>query len=47
MAVDIVHNSLKVYHGSIRTSNFLITSYDYLLLTDFANYKPTYILEDT
>ena len=47
MALEVVHNHLKIYHGNVRTSNFLVTSYDYLMLTDFANYKPTYILEDT
>jgi hypothetical protein len=38
---------MNLYHGNIRTSNFLVTNYEYLVLTDFANYKPTYILEDT
>jgi phosphoinositide-3-kinase regulatory subunit 4 len=47
LAIETVHNHLKIFHGNIRTSNFLLTSYDYLMLTDFANYKPTYILEDT
>ena len=47
MAVEVVHSHLKIYHGNVRTSNFLLTSYDYLILTDFANYKPPYILEDT
>lgn len=44
MAVDMVHNHLKLFHGNVRMSNFLITTYDYIILTDFANYKPTYIL---
>jgi phosphoinositide-3-kinase, regulatory subunit 4 len=46
-AVDTVHSHMNLYHGNIRTSNFLVTNYEYLVLTDFANYKPTYILEDT
>lgn len=42
-----VHEHFNIYHGNIRTSNFLITSYQYLLLTDFAPHKPNYILQDT
>jgi hypothetical protein len=47
MALDIVHTQMDLYHGNLRTSNFLATTYEYLFLTDFANYKPNYILEDT
>lgn len=42
-----LHNRFNLYHGHIRTSNFLITSYGYLMLTDFAFYKPLYMFEDT
>ena len=47
MAIDVLHSQVNIYHGNVRTSNFLSTTYEYLILTDIANYKPTYILEDT
>lgn len=37
----------NLYHGNIRASNFLLTNYQYLIITDFASYKPNYILQDT
>ncbi|CAD8174312.1 unnamed protein product [Paramecium pentaurelia] len=40
-AVKTLHQQ-NLYHGHIRTSNILITSLDYLVLTDFASYKPYY-----
>jgi hypothetical protein len=46
-SVYTIHDHFNIYHGNIRTSNFLITNYHYLLLADFAAYKPTYILQDT
>lgn len=46
-SVFTIHEHFNIYHGNIRTSNFLATNYHYLLLTDFAAYKPTYILQDT
>ncbi len=45
-SVYTIHDHFNIYHGNIRTSNFLITTYHYLLLTDFASHKPTYILQD-
>jgi hypothetical protein len=42
-----IHEVFNIYHGNIRTSNFLLNNYQYLYLTDFASYKPTYILLDT
>lgn len=47
LGVWTVHEKFNLYHGNIRTSNFLLTNYQYLLLTDFATYKPNYILQDT
>jgi phosphoinositide-3-kinase regulatory subunit 4 len=47
VAVHTVHEKFNLYHGNIRTSNFLLTNYSYLMLADFANYKPNYILQDT
>lgn len=46
-ATFTIHETFNIYHGSIKTSNFLITNNQYLLLTDFASYKPNYILQDT
>lgn len=46
-AVYTVHKNFNLYHGNIRTSNFICTTYGYLILTDFAFYKPLYMLEDT
>ena len=42
-----LHSRFNLYHGHIRTSNFVVTTYGYLMLTDFAFYQPLYILEDT
>ncbi|KAK6203410.1 uncharacterized protein RJT21DRAFT_119569 [Scheffersomyces amazonensis] len=40
-------HSLNIYHGDIKLENFLVTSWNWLMLVDFANYiKPTYIQED-
>ncbi|CAK94332.1 unnamed protein product (macronuclear) [Paramecium tetraurelia] len=40
-AVKTLHQQ-NLYHGHIRSSNILLTSLDYLVLTDFASYKPYY-----
>lgn len=40
-AVKTLHKN-NLYHGHIRSSNILLTSLDYLVLTDFASYKPYY-----
>ena len=45
--VALVHKNFNFYHGHIRSSNFVVTSYGYLMLTDFAFYKPLYMFEDT
>lgn len=37
---------LQVCHGDIKLENLLITSWHWLLLADFASYKPTYLPDD-
>lgn len=39
-------HKLKVCHGDIKSENVMITSWNWLLLTDFASFKPTYLPED-
>ncbi|KRX03780.1 WD40-repeat-containing domain [Pseudocohnilembus persalinus] len=36
----------KMYHGNIRSSNILLTSFNHVYLSDFGIYKPLYISED-
>ncbi|QDS73236.1 hypothetical protein FKW77_003947 [Venturia effusa] len=37
----------NLYHGDIKTENILVTSWNWLFLTDFSSaYKPTYLPED-
>ncbi|KAG0277458.1 Serine/threonine-protein kinase [Linnemannia exigua] len=36
----------NVYHGDIKTENCLMTSWNWLYLSDFAGYKPTFLPED-
>jgi phosphoinositide-3-kinase regulatory subunit 4 len=33
----------KVSHGDIKCTNILVTSWNWIYLTDFASYKPTYL----
>ncbi|XP_055958193.1 phosphoinositide 3-kinase regulatory subunit 4 [Patella vulgata] len=37
---------VKVFHGDIKSENVMITGWTWLLLTDFASFKPTYLPED-
>ncbi|XP_061162546.1 phosphoinositide 3-kinase regulatory subunit 4-like [Saccostrea echinata] len=39
-------HKIKVCHGDIKAENVMITSWNWLLLTDFASFKPTYLPED-
>ncbi|KAL5015431.1 hypothetical protein ScPMuIL_009701 [Solemya velum] len=39
-------HKVKVCHGDIKSENVMITSWSWLLLTDFASFKPTYLPED-
>ncbi|KAI4561657.1 hypothetical protein MJG53_016711 [Ovis ammon polii x Ovis aries] len=45
-AVDQAHKS-GVCHGDIKTENVMVTSWNWVLLTDFASFKPTYLPEDS
>ena len=36
---------LKVCHGDIKSENVMITGWNWVLLTDFASFKPTYLPE--
>ncbi|XP_006815104.1 phosphoinositide 3-kinase regulatory subunit 4-like [Saccoglossus kowalevskii] len=41
-ALDQAHR-VKVCHGDIKTENVMVTSWNWVLLTDFASFKPTYL----
>lgn len=36
----------KICHGDIKLENILLTSWNWVLLSDFASFKPTYLPED-
>jgi phosphoinositide-3-kinase regulatory subunit 4 len=36
----------KICHGDIKLENILITSWNWILLSDFASFKPTFLPED-
>uniref|UniRef100_A0AAV2ME79 non-specific serine/threonine protein kinase n=1 Tax=Knipowitschia caucasica TaxID=637954 RepID=A0AAV2ME79_KNICA len=44
-AVEQAHRS-GVRHGDIKSENVMVTSWNWVLLTDFASFKPTYLPED-
>lgn len=44
-AVEQSHRS-GVRHGDIKSENFMVTSWNWVLLTDFASFKPTFLPED-
>lgn len=35
-----------VYHGDIKSENVLVTSWNWVYLSDFASFKPVYMPED-
>lgn len=37
---------LQVYHGDIKSENILLTSWGWLMLSDFAVFKPAYLPAD-
>merc|ERR550532_2718783 len=39
-------HKLNVCHGDIKSENVMMTSWNWLLLADFASFKPTYLPED-
>ncbi|KAK8791891.1 hypothetical protein WA158_005268 [Blastocystis sp. Blastoise] len=44
-AVEQLHKS-GFSHGDIKCENFMVTSWGWVLLTDFGYFKPTYLAED-
>lgn len=44
-AVEVVHSE-NIFHGDIKPENVMVTSWNWLILTDFATYKPITIPED-
>lgn len=45
--IDTIHNEMHIRHGDLKLENFMVTSSNWLLLSDFANYmKPTFIPKD-
>lgn len=34
---------LELFHGDLKTENIMVTSWNWIYVTDFANYKPTYL----
>jgi len=44
-AIKQIHG-LGVCHGDIKLENVMVTSWNWVLLTDFASFKPTYLPED-
>jgi phosphoinositide-3-kinase regulatory subunit 4 len=44
-ALDQCH-SVGVCHGDLKSENVLLTSWDWLMLADFAPFKPTYLPDD-
>lgn len=45
LALDECHK-VGVYHGDIKSENILVTSWNWLYLTDFASFKPIRLPED-
>ena len=35
----------QICHGDIKSENIMMTSWNWLLLADFASFKPTYLPE--
>ncbi|KAF9914502.1 Serine/threonine-protein kinase, partial [Lobosporangium transversale] len=47
--LDDVPNAMafqKIYHGDIKTENCLMTSWNWVYLSDYAGYKPAFLPED-
>ncbi|WPK23805.1 hypothetical protein PUMCH_001051 [Australozyma saopauloensis] len=46
-AVELLHEDLHICHGDIKTENILLTSANWLVLSDFAQHtKPVYLPDD-
>jgi serine/threonine protein kinase len=39
-------HSMDICHGDIKSENIMVTSWTWIVLTDFAPFKPTYLPED-
>lgn len=39
-------HKVGVCHGDIKLENMMVTSWNWILLTDFASFKPSYLPED-
>ena len=44
-ALEVVHN-YKIVHGDVKLENMMMTSWNWLILTDFASFKPTTLPDD-
>lgn len=45
--IDNLHRNLSIYHGDLKLENVMVSSSNWIILTDFANYiKPVFIPED-
>ena len=44
-ALEQIHGD-QLCHGDIKAENIMVTSWNWILLTDFAPFKPTYLPED-
>ncbi|GEQ72647.1 hypothetical protein JCM33374_g6334 [Metschnikowia sp. JCM 33374] len=45
--MELLHDHLHICHGDLKTENFLVTSSNWLVLTDFAQHtKPVYLPDD-
>ena len=45
-AIEVIHNYNGIIHGDIKLENIMITSWNWLVLTDFASFKPTTLPND-
>ena len=41
VAIELIHDA-NIVHGDLKIENILLTSYNWVLLSDFANFKPTF-----
>lgn len=46
-ALELIHDHLHICHGDLKTENFLVSSSNWLVLTDFSQHtKPVYLPDD-
>ena len=46
LTTHLLRYSRQVAHGDIKSENILVTSWNWVYITDFASYKPVYLPED-